>query len=114
MNPHLRNRRYAPAAPFPYIGHLSHDLLAEIPGQQQQIVRLRFGDPVGMVYYDVGARQEAALLVGAAIDDIVDEVRPDAAIVQQRVALGWRPIADDGLAPLLVIDEEAQQPALAS
>ena len=38
---------------------------------------------------------ELAVLVHIAIDQKIDEIRSDAAIVQKRVALAWRSIADD-------------------
>ena len=40
---------------------------------------------------DMRARREAAMLVGIAVDQEVQEVGADAAIVQQRVALPGAP-----------------------
>ena len=45
----------------------------------------------------VRSRRERALLVRVAIHGVVEEVRADAAVVQQRVALARRPVADDAL-----------------
>ena len=50
---------------------------------------------------DVRARQELALLVRAAVDGEVEEVGADAAVVEQRVALARRAVADDRLAGAL-------------
>jgi len=47
------------------------------------------------------AGQIAALLMRAQIDDIIEQVAADAAIIEERVALGGRTIADDMLARFL-------------
>ena len=43
--------------------------------------------------------QEVALLVRVAVDGVVEEVGADAAVVEQRVALGRRAVADDRACP---------------
>src|SRR5690606_29035401 len=53
-----------------------------------------------------------ALLVRIPIHSEVEEIRPDAAVVEQRVALAWRAVADDLLAGPFRLDEEAQDVAL--
>ena len=40
-----------------------------------------------------------ALLVGVAVDRELEQVRPDAAVVEQRVALAGGAVAGDALAP---------------
>src|SRR5882724_887061 len=100
------------AAPLPDVRHLFHDLVPEIPGQDQDVVRLGLADPVGVEDRHVGARQELALLVRAAIHRVVEEVRPDAAVVQQGVALAGCAVAGDGLALALGSDQEIEELAL--
>ena len=67
--------------------HLLHDLVLQVPGQDEDVVRPGLRDPVGGEDRDVRARQELPLLVRVAVDRVVEEVRPDAAVVEQRVAL---------------------------
>src|SRR5437762_7920764 len=50
-----------------------------------------------MLYAEVRSGQKFALLVRTAVNDIVDEVSPYAAVVEQRVALGGRAITHDAL-----------------
>src|SRR6476660_6247782 len=52
---------------------------------------------------------ELAVLVHIAIDQKIGEIRSDAAIVQKRVALAWRSIADDLLSSVLGVDEEGEE-----
>src|SRR6266850_7300308 len=100
------------AAPFADVRHLLHDLVPEIPGQDQDVVRLGLADPVWVEDRHVGARQELALLVRAAIHRVVEEVRPDAAVVQQGVALAGCAVAGNGLALALGGDQEIEELAL--
>ena len=58
---------------------------------------------------DVRAGQEVALLVRVAVDRVVEEVGADAAVVEQRVALGRRAVADDRACPArLSVDQELE------
>ena len=61
---------------------------------------------------DVGSRQELALLVRVPVDGEVDEVRPDAAVVEQGVPLARGAIAGDGRALALQPDKEIEDAAL--
>src|SRR5260221_14033708 len=58
---------------------------------------------------DMRARQELALLVRAAIHRVIDEIAAYAAVVEQRIALRGRAVADDRLASSLGFDEELEQ-----
>ena len=49
------------------------------------------------------------VLVRVAVDRVVEEVRADAAVVQQRVALPGRAVAGDRLAGALGVDQELEQ-----
>ena len=55
---------------------------------------------------------ELALLVRVAVDRVVEEVRADAAVVEQRVALAGRAVAGDRLPARLASMQERQQVAL--
>ena len=61
---------------------------------------------------DVGPGEEPALLVGVAVDGEVEQVRADAAVVEQRVALARRAVAGDPLALAAPLDEELEQAPL--
>src|SRR5690606_21888010 len=61
---------------------------------------------------DPAAGQVTPLLVGAAVDRVVEKVAPDAAVDEQGVALGRRSVADDPLAGAPGADEELEQLAL--
>ena len=61
---------------------------------------------------DVGPRGEAAVLVGVAVDRVVEEVGADAAVVQQGVALAGGAVAGDARPLALGRDQEVQQLAL--
>ena len=89
-----------------------HDLLFQVPGQDQQVVRPGLPDPLRGVNRDVGAGRELPLLVGVPIDGVVEEVRPDAAVVQKRVALAGSAVARDGLALSTDPNQELQKLSL--
>ena len=70
----------------------------QVPRQDQHDVGLVRADALRRADRDVRARQQVALLVRVEVDGVVEEVRADAAVVEQRVALGRRAVADDPLA----------------
>ena len=57
---------------------------------------------------DMRARQEFALLVGAAVDCIVEEIGPDATVIQQRIPLSGGSVTGDPLAVALGLDQKRQ------
>ncbi len=69
------------------IGQLRHDFLLQIPGQNQHEVGTSLPDPIGRENRNMRARQKLVVLVGVAVDRVVDEVGSDAAVVQQGIAL---------------------------
>ena len=99
-------------APLRGVGELRADLAREVPGQDHDHVGPRLGDPLGRVDRDVRPRRVLALLVRVPVDRVVEEVRPDAAVVEQRVALAGRAVADDLLALAPQPDQELEQRAL--
>ncbi len=52
---------------------------------------------------------EPAVLVRVAVDRVVEEVGADPAVVEQRVALARRAVADDLLAGAPELDQEVEQ-----
>src|SRR3989344_8221603 len=71
---------------------LFHDFVLEVPGQDKQIIRFGFLDLVRMADRNVCAGRILSLLVGIAIDSVVEEVLADAAIIEKRIALARRTI----------------------
>src|SRR3954452_9517682 len=82
-----RARREAPA-PLADEVELLHDLVLEVPGQDHHDVGAVLADLLGRADRDVAAGQEVPLLVRIQVARVVDEVRPDAAVVEQRVPRG--------------------------
>src|SRR6267378_2157615 len=103
------NRHNKLASPFSNAGHLRHDLVFEIPRQNEQIVGLGFLDLVGMQDRDMRSGEELALLVGIAVHGVVDEIRADATVIQQRVAFARGSVSDDRLAFPPDADQELQK-----
>src|ERR1700680_3522753 len=61
---------------------------------------------------DMGAGRVLALFVWVAVDREIDEIRADAAIIEQRVALARSAIADDTLAGALSPNQKREQRTL--
>ena len=111
-NSRLRDRNDETAAPSSDDAHLLDDLVLEIPWQQQHVIGSSLGDGIGCQDRNAVTRQITALLEDIAIDCEFDNIRSDAAIVQQRIALGGRAIGGDGGATLLQGNEKRQQLSL--
>ena len=84
--------------PIAHIIHLRHDLVLQIPGKDQDVVRLCFCETRRWVNWQTASGQKASLLMRIKIDDVVDKIRPDPAVIEQRIALGRRSISRDGFA----------------
>ena len=78
---------------------LRHDLVLQVPGQDQDVVGTCLLERVGMPDRDVRAGQELPLLVRVAVDRELEEVRTDAAVVEQRVPLARGAVAGDRACP---------------
>ena len=89
--------------------NLLHDFIFQVPGQDDDIVRLCLPDSVRMINRDMSARQEPPLFVGASIHCVFDEILADAAVVQQRRALARRSISGHRLALARRLDQELHQ-----
>src|SRR5262249_15906792 len=100
------------AAPGADIGQLIGDLVFEVPRQYQYVVGFGFADLLRREDGNVGAWQILAVLVGIAINRVVEEVGADAAICSESVPLPARAIADVGLPRALSLDQNPEQFAL--
>src|SRR5688572_5677521 len=96
------------SAPLAHVSALLRDLRQQIPGKNQDVVRLRF--PNALRRQDRNARSgcEAPLLVRTAVHRVVQKIRADAAIVEQCIPLAGRAVPDNRLALLLRVDQKAQ------
>src|SRR5262245_13771525 len=106
------NRDHQPATPVPDVVQLLGDLGPEIPRQHQDVVRFGLGEALWRVDRDVRPWQEFALLDRAPVDGVGEQVGPDAAVVEQRVALARGAVTRHRLAPLSRVDKELQQVGL--
>src|SRR5258708_2196626 len=100
------------SAPGPDSAHLLDDLFLEVPRQDQQIIGLRLEYVFRLEDRDVSAGQKHSLLVRTPVDGVIDEIRADTAIVQERIALRGRPVGCNGLPALLCLDQELQELSL--
>src|SRR5260370_2232191 len=112
VNLNLRDRHDELASPIPNACILLHDFLFEIPRQDQQIIRPCTLDLIRWINGNVCPRQELAVLMGIAVDGIVDEVGADGAIIQQGVALARSTISGNLLSTALGLDKKFEQFAL--
>src|SRR5258708_11591473 len=78
-NGKLRNRNDEAGAPVSDKLQLLHDFVFQVPGKNDDIVRLSLSDSVGMINRDVTAGQASTLLVLAAIYSVVDQIFADTA-----------------------------------
>ena len=111
-NPDIGDRHDPLAAPFANVGRLADDLVDQVPRPDEQIVGTGFADAVGRQDGNVRARQKLPLFVGVAIDNVVEKVCANPAVVEQRVGLAGSAIADDRLGAALRVDEEPEKLAL--
>src|SRR5262245_22276070 len=91
----LGDRKDELSAPGSDVVELFDDLVAQVPRQNEHVIGPRLGQAFGRVDRDVRARQELALFERTPIDGVLDEVRADAAVVQQSVALAGRAVSGD-------------------
>ena len=91
----FRDRNQESAAPIPYVAHLLHDFVLQIPGQDQQVVWFSLFDFIGVMNRNMCPGQEMSLLVRIPVYCIIYEIRSDATIVQESIPFRRRPISDD-------------------
>src|SRR2546430_14220259 len=80
VNLDFRDRHNELASPIPNECILLHDFLFEIPRQNQQIIRPCTLNLIRRINRDMCSRQELAVLVGIAVDGVVDEIGANGAI----------------------------------
>src|SRR3569623_1081235 len=105
------NRNDELGAPLPDVCQLFHDLVLQIPRQNQHVIRPRFGDLLRSKDRNVRARQELAVLVGITIDDVIDEVGANPAVIQERIAFAGSSVTGNAAAGAFGLDQELEQAA---
>src|SRR3954447_24026247 len=108
----LRNRDDKARAPGPCIRQLSRDLFPEVPREDEDEGRPGLVQPLRLEDRDVRAGQEASVLVRIAIDRVLEEVRTNTAVVEERVALSGCTVAHDRVARAFRPDQELEERAL--
>ena len=106
QNLHMRDGNDEPSTPLPNISHLLDNFLFDIPGKDQNIIGFVFPDLIRVFYRNMASRQIAVLLMGTPVHGIIQKVRPDPAIIQERVPLGRRAVSDN-LFPLFFQGNQA-------
>src|SRR4051794_17264088 len=86
----FRQRKHKPAAPFPDVAELIHNLFLVIPRENQDEIRAGFSDDFRGNDRQTAPRQIFTDLVGNFIGHIVDQGLVDTAEIQQRAAFGRR------------------------
>src|SRR4051812_21367281 len=105
----FRQRKHKPAAPFPDVAELIHNLFLVIPRENQDEIRAGFSDDLRGNDRQAASGQIFADLVGNFIGHIVDQGLVDAAEIQQRTAFGRRTESRHPLALLSCVGEELQE-----
>ena len=103
---YLRDRYDELTTPVTYVGHLSYNLILDIPWQNQQIIWHGLSNFFWVKDRNMRAWQEFALFVRIAINRVVDEIGTNATVVQQGIPFARGPVASNGFALLFGSNEE--------
>src|SRR6266566_8544124 len=106
-----RNRHDELSTPLADMRHLSHDLVFEIPRQDQDVVVPGLVDPIGSKNRNVRPGCELSVFVRIAVDGVLEKIGANAAIVQERIALARCAIPGHRSPGTLRVDEKREQPS---
>src|SRR5262249_6010698 len=84
----------------------------QVPGQNQDVIRLGLPDPFGGGNGNVCARKKLAVFVRIAIYGVIQKVGPDTAIVQQGVAFPRSTVSSNRFAFSLRLNQKLQKLSL--
>ena len=87
-------------------------LSRQIPGKDEDHIGASLAERLGRLDGQVRTRKEMALLVGAYVHRVVEEVCPDTTIIEKRVPFRGRTIPREGQSAAFDIDQEVQDLAL--
>ena len=82
-------------APLSNMGELLRNLCLQIPREYEHVIWAYLVQFFGRIDGDMCARQELSVLIRISIDDELEQVLTDFAIVQKRIAFSGRPVADN-------------------
>ena len=94
----MRNRSDKPDPIGAQVRQLAQDLVAQIPGQDENIIWAVVIERFNRAHRNMAARQERVLFGRIAIHSIGDQVAANAAIIEQRIAFRSRAIGRNGSA----------------
>src|SRR6185503_17357509 len=103
---YFRNRHDELPSPLTDTTHLLHNLFAEIPRKNEEIIWVSLAYLFWRIDGNVHAREEMTLLMRAPVNRVVDEIRSHPTIIEQGIALRRRSVADNPLAFLSGRDEK--------
>jgi hypothetical protein len=106
------NRHDELRTPLADVGELRRNLVDEIPGEDENVVRTCLRDPLRRMYRDVRPGGEEPVLVWIAIHGVIDKIGTDPAVVEERIALSRRAVTDDLLPVASQSNEQLEQSAL--
>src|SRR5215469_1101950 len=96
------------ATPLLYEMQLLYDFVFQIPGEYDDIVRLRILNPVWMVDRNVTAWKVSSLLIRAAINSVFNQVWSNARVIQKCGAFAGSAVSRHRLAFPSSLDEKFQ------
>src|ERR1700735_462698 len=99
------------ASPLTDVRQLFKDFISQVPGQNQHVVWPGSPDHIRVVNWDVRAWKKQGLLVRADIHSVIHEILPNSAVIEERVALRWSSIGDDGFAGSVYAYQECEEGA---
>src|SRR5215472_16699488 len=108
----LGDRENQPSPPRLDVVKLLADLVPEIPGQDENVVGPGLGEAFRRVDRDMRAREELPLLHRAPVNGVLQEIRADPAVIEERVSLARGAVARDGMAVARRREQKPQQIAL--
>src|ERR1700759_2037735 len=106
------DREDEPSPPRPDVAELATYLLPQVPGQDEDVVGPGLGETLRRVDRYMGTGEVPALLHRRAVHRVGEKIRPDAAVVEQRVALARSAVAGHGPALTRRGEQEVEQVAL--
>lgn len=110
-DPRLRNRDDEAPTALSVLRLLRQDFVSEVPGQQKGVIRHCLQELLGRVNGKMDAGHVSSLLVRIAIDDEIQGLLTNAAVIQERAALGGCAVSgNSGPLALQIPEKTAQRP----
>src|ERR1700735_2627070 len=106
------DREDQPSPPRPDVAELATYFLPQVPGQDEHVVGPGLRETLRCVDRNMGTGQGFALFHRGAVHRVGEQIRPDAAVVEERVALARSAVAGHGPALARRGEQEPEQVAL--